>query len=87
MNNTPCSRMQKSTITFDAKKKRKNLSLGLTMDQLSYVVESLLSYWSFVENEGKLMKNPDNLKAASQWIDLLRSVILKGVEECYIQRS
>ena len=72
--------MQKSPITFEVKEKRKNLSLGLTIDQLSYVVESLLSYWSFVENGGKLMKNPDNLKTASQQLELLRSVILRGVD-------
>ena len=71
--------MQKSHINFDVERKRKNLSLCLTIDQLSYVMESLLSYWSSVKNGGKLMKNPDNLKAASQLLELLRSVILKGV--------
>ena len=50
------------------------------MDQLSYVVDSLLSHWSFVENGGKLMKIPDNLKTSSQQLELPINIILKEVD-------
>ena len=50
------------------------------MDQLSYAVKSLLFYRSFVENRGKLMKILDNLKTASQQLELLRNIILKRVD-------
>ena len=70
---------KKISISFHVEKKRDNLSLGLTMNQLSYVVNLLLSYRSFVENGGDLMKIPDNLKTASQQLKLLRNVISKGV--------
>ena len=64
-NNTQCSNMQKCPINFQVERKRNNLSLGLTMDQLSYAMETLRSYWSSMEYGGKLMKNPDSLKTAS----------------------
>ena len=50
------------------------------MDQLSYVVEKLLSYLSFMEYGSKLMKNPDNLKTESQQLELLRNVISNGID-------
>ena len=43
LNNTPCSNIQKYPINFHVERKRNNLSLGLTIDQFSYVPDILLS--------------------------------------------
>ena len=50
------------------------------MDQLSYIVETLLSYWLFVEYGSKLMQNPDNLKTTFQQLELFRNVISNGID-------
>ena len=78
VNNTQCSHVKKFLTIFDVEMKRKNLFLGLTLDELSYALETLLFHWSPVKNEGKLMRSSDDLKTTSQELELLRSVILKG---------
>jgi hypothetical protein len=69
-----------SSVLFNVDESRKGNSIGLDIDQLSYVVETLLSFWAFVEYAPREDMTPAKVAVASQSLELLRQVLVKGVD-------
>jgi hypothetical protein len=53
-------------------------SIGLSIDELSFVVETLLTFWSYLEYPTMEALSPSNQKKASQNLELLRRVLVEG---------
>lgn len=69
-----------SSVSFDVVESRRGNSIGLDIDELSYVVETLLSFWAFVEYAPINCMTPARVALASQMLELLRQVLVKGVD-------
>ena len=69
-----------SSVPFHVEELRKGNSIGLDIDQLSYVVETLLSFWAFVEYAPREYMTTTKIALASQSLELLRRVLVEGVD-------
>ena len=69
-----------SSVSFDVEESRRGNSIGLDIDELSYVVETLLSFWAFVEYAPINCMTPARVALASQSLELVRRVLVKGVD-------
>jgi len=69
-----------SSVHFNVDESRKDNSIRLDIDQLSYVVETLLSFWAFVEYAPREYMTPAKVALASQSLELLRQVLVEGVD-------
>ena len=63
---------------FEVNKNREHCSLRLTMDQLSYVIEGLLSFHSLLKYGGEHLRTRNQRNKARAELELLRRVIVKG---------
>lgn len=67
-----------STIHFDCQTAGVHRTCTLSIDHLSYLCETLLTYWAFLEYADREMLSTENISRASANLELMRRVLVNG---------